>query len=125
MRQETSTGNVFAGLVCLNAVGLKKIIGYRSEIISMSGLRNVNFDNPLQAIARWRAEKQLRVKILIFQKLRAKRIKVLQMVEVNAQQARMIDEGFICASGKCTAECAIVEVGSLEHTRLFGIAKRA
>ena len=35
VRQETGTGNVLAGLVGLNAVGLKKIVGYRSEIVGV------------------------------------------------------------------------------------------
>lgn len=37
----------------------------------------------------------------------------------------MFNEGFVVASCECSTECAVVEVGSLENARFFGIAKRA
>jgi hypothetical protein len=94
------------------------MFGYRIEEITMGVFGEVNGNNPFEAITRRTAEEKLGVEILVKEQLLTQIIEVVQVVEVDAHQARVLNKGIGVALGKYAREAAIVEAVRLEALRL-------
>ena len=56
IREEAGSGDVFAGLIDIDVVGLLEVVGNGSEVVGMTGGGDVDFDYPLEAVAGWGAK---------------------------------------------------------------------
>ena len=86
MREEAGSGDIFAGLVNIDVVGLLEVVGNGTKIVGMTGDGDVDFYYPLEAVARGRAKQQLRFKEIIGKKFGVDFIPIFQMIEIETKE---------------------------------------
>ena len=120
MRKETGAGEVPALAVNLHAIVVEDIVVQTREethlvfpkrlsivAVSIKGVRER--DHPLQPVTRWTPKQQKRLKVRVFLQGFKHSLHVLQVVEVEAEVARVLDDGLIRPHRKDAGEGAVVE----------------
>ena len=121
MRQVTGAGEVAAVAVNLHAVVVEDVVVEAREephlvfperlpvvAVPIEGVRER--DHPLQPVARGTAKQQQRLEIRVLLQLLKHGLHILQVVEVEAEVARVLDDGLVDAHREDAGEGAVVEL---------------
>lgn len=121
MRQETGARQVAALAVNLHAVVIEDVVveaGEESHLVfperlpvvavSIEGVRER--DHPLQTVARGTAKQQQRLEVRVFLQGLKHGLHILQVVEVEAEVARVLDDGLVRPHREDAGEGAVVEL---------------
>lgn len=67
VRKEAGAGEVFAGAVRFDAVGLLDVVGYAAEVVGVGQAVFGDGDDPFEAVAGGAAEQQFRLEVFVLQ----------------------------------------------------------
>lgn len=116
IRQEAGATDVLARRVDLNAVGLLNVSGDTSEVLAVAALREIDGDDPFEAVAGRAAEEHLGLEVFVVQQLLEQGLNIGQVVEVEAQEAGVLLQLVFLADRKGAGKSAVVEALGLEET---------
>ena len=114
MRKEAGAGDVFAGGVDGDAVGLADVGLDGAEPVEVGVFGKVDGDNPFEAVATGAAEEEEGFEGRVLQECLEGVFYGRQVVEVQAEKAGMGDEAAFAAGGEEAGEGAEVEAAALE-----------
>ena len=125
MRQVAGTGKVAAVLIHFDAIVVEDIVveageksnlvlAVRLTIFAIAEKRVVEGYDPFETVARGAAEEQQRLEILVLLQGLKGGFDILQVVEVEADVARVLNDGGIVADGEDAGEGAVIEHVCLE-----------
>ena len=123
--QEAGAGDVLAVLVGLVAVGGLAVGGDGVEVVLVEHFGQVDGDDPFDAVAGGAAEEELGGEVFVAQEGVVEGLPFQDVVEIDAEEARVLDEGAVGPGGEGAAEGAVVEVGALVEAGTFEICEAA
>ena len=88
--------------------------GDRAEVVAVAAFGKVNGDNPFEAVAGGTPEEQLGLEVFVALELTEESLNVLQVVEVEAKQAAVLDELVFLADGKGAGKGTVIELRCFE-----------
>ena len=123
--QEAGAGDVLAVPVGLVAVGGLAVGGDGVEVVLVGHFGQVDGDNPFDAVAGWAAEEELGGEVFVTQEGVVEDLPLLDVVEIHAEEAGVLDEGAVGPGREGSAEGAVVEVGALIETGTLEVREAA
>ena len=123
--QEAGAGDVLAVLVRLIAVGGLAVGGDGVEVVLVGHFGQIDGDNPFNAVTGWAAKEELGGEVFIAEEGVVEGLPFLDVVEVHAEEAGVLDEGAVGPGGEGAAESAVVEVGALVEASAFEVCEAA
>ena len=123
--QETGAGDVLAVLVGLVAVGGLAVDGDGVEVVLVGHFGQIDGDDPFDAVSGGAAEEELGGEVFVAQEGVVEGLPFLDVVEIHAKEAGVLDEGAVGPGGEGAAEGAVVEVSALVEAGAFEICEAA
>lgn len=116
VRKEAGTADVLAGWVDLNMVGLLNVGGHTAEVVAVAALSEIDGDDPFEAVAGRAPEEQLRLEVFVVQQLLEQSLNIGQVVEVETQEAGVLQQLVFLADGEGAGKGAVVEALGFEES---------
>ncbi len=91
----------------------------------MGAYEDVNGDDPFESVAGGAGEEHLGVEVLVFKEAGADDVAVLEVVEVDADEAGVLLEVAVGTGGEGAGEGGVFEMGGLIHPLLGGVGEAA
>ena len=88
--------------------------GDGAEVVAVTAFGQIDGDHPLEAVAGGAAEEQLRLEVFVRLELAEEALNVLQVVEVETEQAAVLDELVFLTDGEGAGKGAVVELRCFE-----------
>jgi len=88
--------------------------GNGAEVVAVAAFGQIDRNHPFEAVAGGAAEEQLRLKVFVRLELAEKALNVLQVVEIEAEQAAVLDEFVFLADGEGAGKGTVVELRCFE-----------
>lgn len=101
-------------MVHLDAIGPGDVVGDAAEVVGVATLGQIHRDNPLEPVSGGAAEEQLRLEVVVLQEGFEQFLNIGDVVEVQAEEAAVVDELVFAADGEGAGEGAIVEAAGFE-----------
>ena len=96
--------------------------GDGAEVIAVTAFGQIDGNNPFETITGGAPEEKLRLKVFVHLELVEKFLNVQQVVEVEAQQATVLDEFLFLPDGEGAGKGAVIELRCFELAGTSDIA---
>lgn len=96
-------------------IGFEYVVGHGAEPFGMAALFQVYFDDPFESVAGGAAEKELRLQLLVALERLKEFLQLGDVVEIQAEEAAVLNEPVFFAGSESAGEGDIVEAACFER----------
>ena len=112
--KEAGAADVLSGRVHGDMVGFEYVVSHGAEPFGMAALFQVYLDDPFEAVAGGAAEKELGVQLLVAPERLKELLQLGDVVEIQAEEAAVLDKPVFLAGAESAGEGAVVEPAGFE-----------